>query len=210
MTDVKICGLKDPENLKAAIDAGARFVGFVFYPGSPRAVTAEEAASLAKQVPPSVRRVGLFVDPKDGMLQKTLDAVPVDMIQLHGQETPERVAEIKAKFKKPVMKAIPVATKYDLEELEAYENAADWILFDAKNDEKIGGTGTSFDWALLQGKNFKKPWMLAGGLTADNVNEALAVLKPRVVDVSSGVESAPGEKDTAKIYAFIKAVKAHK
>jgi phosphoribosylanthranilate isomerase len=208
MTDVKICGIKDSENLAAAIAAGARFVGFVFYPQSPRAVTIDEAAALAKAVPPGVRKVGLFVNAPNNLLERVLKVVPLDMIQLHGEETPERVEEIKTTFKKPVMKAISVATKYDLEELEAFENAADWLLFDAKNEEKIGGTGTSFDWSLLQGRNFKKPWMLAGGLTADNVGEALAILNPRTVDVSSGVESAPGEKDAAKIQAFIKAVKA--
>lgn len=208
MADVKICGLKTPETLEAAIEAGTRYVGFVFYADSPRYVDLNTAKTLAESVPKSVRRVGLFVDPSDQDLEKALGLVPLDILQLHGDETPERVAEIKVSTGKQVMKAIRVATKYDLEDVEAFEDAADWLLFDAKvPDDLPGGTGHSFDWGLLKGRSFQKPWMLGGGLNADNVNEALSVLTPKVVDVSSGVEISRGEKDAEKIKAFISVVK---
>ena len=205
---VKICGLSTPETLKAAIDAGARYVGFVFYAPSPRNVSFDTAWNLARAVPTGVRSVGLFVDPSDEELEKILTGIQLDMIQLHGDETPGRVAEIKAKYAMPVMKAIRVASAADLEGLEGYEAAADWLLFDAKIDGEQGGTGHSFDWNILKDRAFTKPWMLGGGLNADNIGEALSILSPDAVDVSSGVEIARGVKEAGKIKAFIDAVKA--
>lgn len=210
MTEVKICGLSTPETLTTAVESGARFVGFVFYPPSPRHVAFDTAFHLARAVPTGVRSIGLFVNPEDEELERIATGIQLDMIQLHGDETPERVAEIKARFAMPVIKAIRVATKYDLEGIEEFEDAADWLLFDAKpaNAELPGGTGQSFDWNILKGKSFKKRWMLSGGLDTDNVKEALSILKPNAVDISSGVESAPGIKDAEKIKSFIKAVRS--
>lgn len=208
-TAVKICGIREPESLKSAIAAGARFIGFVFYPPSPRFVARETAKELALMLPTGVKAVGLFVDPLDADLEQVLGHVQMDMIQLHGSETRERVAEIKARFAMPVMKALAVSSAKDIENAAQYEAVADWVLFDAKAAEGNlpGGTGKNFDWSLLQGKAFQTPWMLSGGLNADNVVEALSMLHPAAVDVSSGVESARGVKDPAKIRAFIEAVK---
>lgn len=211
MTNVKICGLSDPESLEVAVQSGARFVGFVFYPPSPRNVSFDIAWNLARAVPTGVRSIGLFVNPEDEELERIVTGIQLDMIQLHGDETPGRVNEIKERFSMPVIKAIRVANKYDLEDIEGYESAADWLLFDAKpaNATLPGGTGQSFDWNILKGREFKKPWMLSGGLDTDNVKEALSILKPNAVDVSSGVESEPGLKDADKIKEFIKAVKTN-
>lgn len=208
-TAVKICGLSDPANLSTAIKAGARYVGFVFYPPSPRNISAETAKELSLSVPTGIRSVGLFVDPSDEQLEQTLGIVPLDMIQLHGSETPARIAEIKARFSMPIMKAFNIREEADLTPVPDYEDVTDWLLFDSKPETATlpGGTGQSFDWNLLAGKTFSKPWMLSGGLTPDNVRDALSQLSPDAVDVSSGVESAPGAKDAAKIKAFIEAVK---
>lgn len=210
MTAVKICGLSDPQNLQTAIDAGTRFVGFVFYEPSPRNVSFDTAWNLARAVPTSIRSVGLFVDPDDELLERVLTGIQLDMVQLHGNETPGRVAEIKDKYKMEVMKAIRVREESDLEGIEGFEAAADWLLFDSKPEKATlpGGTGHSFDWSLLEGRTFAKPWMLGGGLSPENVGDAIKQLSPNAVDVSSGVESAPGQKDPAKIKAFIEAVKS--
>ena len=210
MTAVKICGLSDPQNLQTAIDAGTRFVGFVFYEPSPRNVSFDTAWNLARAVPTSLRSVGLFVDPDDELLERVLTRIQLDMVQLHGNETPGRVAEIKDKYKMEVMKAIRVREESDLEGIEGFEAAADWLLFDSKPEKATlpGGTGHSFDWSLLEGRTFSKPWMLGGGLSPENVGDAIKQLSPNAVDVSSGVESAPGQKDPAKIKAFIEAVKS--
>lgn len=210
MTAVKICGLSDPQNLQTAIDAGTRFVGFVFYEPSPRNVSFDTAWNLARAVPTSIRSVGLFVDPEDELLERVLTGIQLDMVQLHGNETPGRVAEIKDKYKMEVMKAIRVREESDLEGIEGFEAAADWLLFDSKPEKATlpGGTGHSFDWSLLEGRTFAKPWMLGGGLSPENVGDAIKQLSPNAVDVSSGVESAPGQKDPAKIKAFIEAVKS--
>lgn len=209
MTGVKICGLSEPENLAVAINAGARFVGFVFYPPSPRNVSFDIAWNLARAVPTGVRSVGLFVNPEDEQLERIATGIQLDMIQLHGDETPGRINEIKQRFAMPVIKAIRVHDERDLDDLEGFEAAADWLLFDAKppNAALPGGTGESFDWNILKGRTFKKPWMLSGGLDSNNVKDALNTLKPNAVDISSGVESAPGVKDAEKIESFIKAVK---
>lgn len=226
MTDVKICGISTPDAMTAAIEGGARFVGLVFYPKSPRAVSVEVAAYLAAYVPHDVHIVGLFVDPTDELLRETLDTVRLDMLQLHGTESPGRVAEIKSAFGVPVMKAISVSSADDLQMVPGYEAAADWLLFDAKpeaqnsrnsefqrgnnaipgfrdSDILPGGNGLPFDWAILKDFSASRPWMLAGGLTADNIAAALSALEPDAVDVSSGVESAPGIKDPDKIRALL-------
>ena len=206
MTDVKICGISTPDAMTAAIEGGARFVGLVFYPKSPRAVSLEVASYLAAYVPHDVHIVGLFVDPTDELLREALDAVRLDMLQLHGTESPGRVAEIKTAFGVPVMKAISVSSADDLQMVPGYEAASDWLLFDAKAsaDAAIpGGNGLPFDWTILKDFSASRPWMLAGGLTAENIESALAVLEPDAVDVSSGVESAPGVKDAGKIRRFL-------
>ncbi len=206
----KICGIKTPEALNAAIDGGARFVGFVFYPPSPRNVSIDTAKELVLMLPTGVRGVALFVDPSDEELEYVLSHVPIDVIQLHGGESAARVAEVKAKFALPVIKAFPVRTSADIAAADEYMGIADWILFDAKSSDPDmpGGTGHSFDWSLLDGKSFTKPWMLSGGLNPENVSEALKVLKPNAVDVSSGVEISRGVKDESKIRAFLAAVNA--
>lgn len=210
MTPVKICGLSTPESLKCAVENGVRYVGLVFYPPSPRAVSFDIAWNLARTVPTGTRSVGLFVDPDDALLERILTGVQLDMIQLHGNETPGRIAEIKEQYQMPVMKAIRVATPNDLTDLPGYEAAADWLLFDAKpqNADLPGGMGKTFDWSILAGREFTKPWMLSGGLNTENMTEALSVLKPNALDVSSGVEGPRrGEKDLNKIKAFLNAAK---
>ncbi|MBA4491845.1 phosphoribosylanthranilate isomerase [Paracoccus sp. S1E-3] len=208
MAQVKICGLTRPEHVAAAVEAGAGFVGFVFFSKSPRSLTPEAAAALALEVPAGVARVGLFVDPDDALLDAVLTQVPLDILQLHGGETPDRVAEIKARTGLPVMKAVGVAGPQDLDALWDYGLVADMLLVDAKAPKDAalpGGNGLAFDWRLLVGRKFLTPWMLAGGLTPDNVAEAVRLTGARIVDVSSGVESAPGEKDPALIRAFVAA-----
>lgn len=209
MTAVKICGLRDPENLRVAAEAGARFAGFVFYPSSPRFVETEIARILAEKLPERLRGVGLFVDPSDEDITRILDAVPLDMIQLHGEESPARVAAIAALANLPVIKAIRLREPEDVAEAAKYEDVADWLLFDSRVDHDLpGGTGQRFDWEILKGRTFKKPWMLSGGLMPENVAEALKILRPDALDVSSGVEKARGIKDPEKIRAFIAAAAA--
>ncbi len=203
-TQVKICGIKTPDAMTAALEGGAAFVGLVFYPASPRFVEIEVAAYLASYVPAHIKVVGLFVNPDDTQLQTVLSRVRLDIIQLHGQETPDRVSEIRKKFNKPVMKVLSIAQAEDLGDLPLYEAVSDWILFDARGTTLPGGNGRVFDWSLLKDVRPKKPWMLAGGLTPDNIREAIALVRPDAVDVSSGVESAPGEKDPVKIKSFLK------
>ncbi|CAO3414637.1 phosphoribosylanthranilate isomerase [Azospirillum doebereinerae] len=205
----KICGLSEPDSLRAAVTGGARYVGFVFYPPSPRAVAPALAADLARLVPTGIRSVGLFVDPDDEFLEHVVGQVPLDLIQLHGKETPRRVAEIKARYGMPVMKAIKIGGPEDLAAaLEAAETA-DRLLFDAKPPAKVtalpGGNGIAFDWTLLAGRRWPKPWMLSGGLTSENVAEAVRVTGATEIDVSSGVEDRPGHKDPALVRAFLEA-----
>ena len=189
MTEVKICGLSEPETLQVAIEAGARFVGFVFYPPSPRNVSFDTAWNLARAVPTGVRSVGLFVDPSDEQLERIVTGIQLDMIQLHGDETPGRINEIKQRFSMPIIKAIRVRDENDLTDIEGYEAAADWLLFDARpeNAELPGGTGESFDWNILKNHTFKKPWMLSGGLHESNVKEALSIFIRYALYFYSGV-----------------------
>ena len=206
---VKICGLKTPESIAAAAGAGAAYVGFNFFPKSPRSVSAEEARDLALEVPPGIAKVGLLVDPDDAELSAILDRVPLDIVQLHGKETPERVREIRAAYGLPVMKAIGIAGAEDVAKIDEYAKVADLLLIDAKppKDGPLpGGNGVAFDWRLIANRRWPVPWMLAGGLTPENVGEAIALTGARQVDVSSGVETAPGVKDAALIRAFLSAV----
>jgi phosphoribosylanthranilate isomerase len=208
----KICGITSPNALQAAVAGGAAFLGFVFYPPSPRALTPHAAARLAEKAPSSVPTVGVFVDPDDATLAATLDAVPLGLLQLHGAETPARVAAIKQRFGLPVIKALKIGAAPDLAAVDAYSGVADWLMFDARPPSDRagalpGGNARAFDWRLIAGRRWTLPWFLSGGLTADNVAEAVAISGARYVDVSSGVESAPGVKDPAKIAAFLAAVK---
>ncbi|MCA0927820.1 phosphoribosylanthranilate isomerase [Ruegeria profundi] len=206
---VKICGLTAPDHVRAAAEAGARYGGFVFFPKSPRHLTIEGAAKLAHLVPPGVAKVALTVNATDEELDRITANVPLDMLQLHGKESPDRVAELRARYGLPVMKAVGVADAEDLAAIDLYSEVADQLLIDAKpprQSELPGGNGLAFDWRLLAGRKYwRRPWMLAGGLTPDNVAEAIRMTGARQVDVSSGVESAPGVKDAAKIRAFIEA-----
>lgn len=205
---VKICGLKEPSHVAAAVDAGAKYVGFVFFPKSPRHLDVSAAAALAQQVPFGVAKVALTVDATDAELDLITGAVALDMLQLHGAESPERVAAVKARYGLPVMKAVGVATAADLAALDLYGRVADQLLVDAKPPKDAvlpGGNGLAFDWRLIARKYWPCPWMLAGGLTPENVAEAVRLTGARQVDVSSGVESAPGIKDSGRIAAFIAA-----
>jgi phosphoribosylanthranilate isomerase len=207
---VKICGLREPAHVDAAVRAGAAYVGLVFFAKSPRNLSADEAARLAAVVPAGVAKVALTVDADDATLDALLDRVPLDMLQLHGRETPERVAEVRARFGLPVMKAVGVAGEEDLPALEEFGRVADQLLVDAKPPKDAtlpGGNGLAFDWRLIAGRRWPVPWMLAGGLTADNVVEAIRLTSARQVDVSSGVESAPGVKDEGMIASFIAAAR---
>ena len=207
--DTKICGINSAPALDAAVKGGARFVGFVFYARSPRALDAEAAAALAGRVPRGISRVGLIVDESNESIDAILRQVPLDMLQLHGQETPARVGEIRRRFGKPVMKAIKVATDADVESSAPFDGTADWLLFDAKTPPQManalpGGNAISFDWALLADRRWNRPWMLSGGLNAGNLAEAVRVTGAAVVDVSSGVEDRPGVKSPAKIGEFLR------
>jgi len=209
MVQAKICGLSTARTLDAAIAGGASHVGFVFFPKSPRNVGADRAAELAARTPDHVGRVGVFVDPDDALLERMVPAARLDAIQLHGQETPDRAAAVRARFGVEVWKAVPVRTRADLETARRYRSAADRILYDAKTPagaDLPGGMGLRFDWKLLDGFAHPLPWILSGGLDAANLNEAVGTTSARLVDISSGVESAPGVKDVDKIAAFLQAV----
>lgn len=205
---VKICGLRDPAHVTAAAEAGARYVGFVFFPKSPRHLEIPDAAALAAAVPMGICKVALTVNADDAMLDALTAAVPLDMLQLHGSESVERVAQVKARYGLPVMKAIGVGERADLAQLDAYAGVADQLLVDAKPPKGAdlpGGNGLAFDWTLLQNRVWRCPWMLAGGLTPANVAEAIKRTGARQVDVSSGVESSAGVKDAALIHALVDA-----
>ncbi|MDE0057098.1 MAG: phosphoribosylanthranilate isomerase [Defluviicoccus sp.] len=207
---VKICGVSTPDILAAAVAGGAGDVGLVFFPRSPRNVSADEAASLAAGAPAHVTVVGLFVDPPDEALDEVLSVARLDLLQLHGSERPDRVAAIKRRTGKPVMKAIKVAEPADLDAALSYDGIADRLLFDAKAPSTEGrfmpgGNALSFDWRMLAGRSWPCPWMLSGGLTPETVAEAIRTSGAPGVDVSSGVETAPGVKDASRIAAFIAA-----
>lgn len=205
---VKICGLTRPEHVDWAVDAGARYLGFVFFPKSPRNLTIAQARDLALLVPPGVAKVALTVNARDDELAALLAEVPLDMLQLHGSESPERVAEVRATFGLPVMKALGVAEAADLDRLPAYEAVADQILVDAKAPKDAalpGGNGLAFDWRLIAGRSWKRPWMLAGGLVPETVAEAVRLTGAGQLDVSSGVERERGVKDEALVRAFLRA-----
>jgi phosphoribosylanthranilate isomerase len=207
---VKICGLRTPETLHAAIEAGADWVGFVFFPKSPRHVSVDEAKALAPLVAGRAKKVALLVDPSDGLMADVIAALQPDFLQLHGHETPERVSEIRQRFGVPLIKAVGIADQDDLTRAGAYESLVDWMLYDAKPPKQSvlpGGNGVSFDWTLLKEAGKQHHFMLSGGLDAGNVANALAITGAAGVDVSSGVESAPGIKDPERIKAFMTAVR---
>jgi len=208
---VKICGLTEQRHVEAAVAAGASYIGLVFFPKSPRNVGIERAKALAVEVPPGVAKVALSVDADNDLLDAITSHLPLDMLQLHGHESPARVREVQARYGLPVMKAVGIADRADLVTLQDYWQVADQILIDAKPPKDAplpGGNGLTFDWTLLAERRWPCPWMLAGGLTAKNVGEAIRLTKAGQVDVSSGVESAPGVKDAALIEAFVAAAKA--
>jgi phosphoribosylanthranilate isomerase len=208
---VKVCGLKTPEVLDAALDAGADFVGFVFFPPSPRNIGFDAARVLGAQVRGRAKKVALTVDADDATLQQIVTALKPDMLQLHGHETAPRVMDLKTRYGLPVMKALPIEMRSDLAAIRDYALVADWLLFDARpprDATRPGGLGKPFDWTLLRGLDISRPYMLSGGLDASNVAEAIRITAAPAVDVSSGVERAPGEKDPDKIRAFVRAARA--
>ncbi len=209
---IKFCGLSRPSDVSAAVEAGARYVGFVFFEKSPRNVTLDQARELALQVPPGIAKVALTVNAENAFLDELTEIVPLDMLQLHGAETPARVAEVRARYGLPVMKAIGIREAADLAAIDDYSDVADQLLIDAKPPKGAdlpGGNGAAFDWDLLkQRKYWTVPWMLAGGLTPENVAQATAETGARQVDLSSGVESAPGVKDPTLMQAFAAALSA--
>ncbi len=205
---VKICGLRDADAVDAAVSGGADYVGFNFFPKSPRYVTPVLAAELAARVPTGIAKVGLVVNPDNAALDALMSQTPLDFVQLHGAETPDRVVEVKRRTGLPVIKVVGVADESDLAQVAAHAAVADQILVDTKPPKNAilpGGNGVAFDWGLVAGLRWPVPWMLAGGLTPDNVADAIAQTGARQVDVASGVESAPGVKDAQMIADFVKA-----
>ena len=212
MLKVKICGICDLRNLEAAVESGASYVGFVFFEKSRRAISVEIAKRLANETPKDVVRVALMVDPSDAFIARVLDTVSIDMLQLHGQETAERVRYIKAMTNISVMKAIGISDQKDLATIKEYEMVADQILLDAKpplNVNVPGGLGRQFDWSIINGFEFKKPWLLAGGLNSKNVIKAIKQTGATEVDVSSGVEDEFGNKSAIKILEFLNTLKGN-
>lgn len=209
---VKICGMKTRADMEAAASARAAYVGLNFFAKSARSVSIAQAAALASEAPVGLAKVGLVVNPTDADLDAITGSVPLDMIQLHGQESVERVAEIKSRYGLPVMKVIGVAEAADLAPIDLYAQVADQIMIDAKAPKGAklpGGNGVAFDWQLLAGKKYwQAPWMLAGGLTPENVAEAIRKTGARQVDVASGVETAPAQKDADLMRAFVEAAQA--
>ena len=207
---VKICGLRTLSDVAAVAAAGAAYCGFMFFPPSPRHLTIDQARPLALAAPPGLAKVAVVVNADDATLDAITEALPLDMLQLHGHETPDRVAEIRARYGLPVMKVVGVADEGDLAALMDYSMVADQLLVETKAAKDAllpGGNGIPFDWRLVAQRRWLRPWMLAGGLTPENVAEAVRLTNARQVDVSSGVESAPGIKDHARITAFIAATR---
>lgn len=208
---IKFCGLTESADIPAAIHAGVQYVGFVFFPKSPRHLALQDAAFMAQSVPVGLCKVALTVNADNTALDHLLDAVPIDMLQLHGSESPDRVAEVQDRYGLPVMKAVGVADEADLPALDEYLRVADQVLVDAKpprDAELPGGNGLSFDWRLIAGRRWPVAWMLAGGLTPENVAEAIRLTGATQVDVSTGIEAAPGVKDPDKMRAFAAAARA--
>ena len=206
MVTVKICGLSSAASLGAALDAGADMVGFVFFEASPRHVTLDRARALGGQVAGRARKVALTVDADDDALAAIIEAASPDMLQLHGNETPQRVADVQARFGLPVMRALGLATPRDVDQIAQFDGVADYLLFDARAPQSAtrpGGNGESFDWTLLRGLVPRRPWLLAGGLRADTIADAMRATGARGFDVSSGVETTPGVKDLAEIARFV-------
>lgn len=204
--DVKICGLYDQASIRAAAEAGAAYIGFVFFVGSPRALTPGAAADLAGFVPMEVKKVGVFVDAADDLIRQACGQAGLDFLQLHGTESPPRVAEIRNMTGRPVIKALPVEKKEDLFAAAAFEGICDYLLFDARppaESGRPGGHAVPFDWRLLEGQSFGVPWFLSGGLTAGNLKRAIGDSGARMVDVSSGVEVSPGVKSGRMIREFL-------
>lgn len=211
LVSVKICGLATVNDVRACANAGANYMGLVFFEKSPRNIIIPDARELALAAPLGLAKVALVVNPSDVELDAITSSVPLDMLQLHGRETPERVAEVKARYGLPVMKAVGIADGDDLPKLESYFGVADQILVDAKppkGGELPGGNGLSFDWCLIAGRRWPCPWMLAGGLTPENVAEAVKMTGAKQVDVSSGVEDAPGQKNVELIQKFVQSSRA--
>lgn len=208
---VKICGLRSRAEASVAVASGAAYIGLVRFPPSPRHLSLSDARWVAEAVPSGVFRVALTVDASDAALEELLEAVPIDMLQLHGRETPERVADIRTRFARPVMKAVGVSSEADLAQVDGYLRVADQLLIDARpprGADRPGGNGMPFDWRLLRGRRWKRPWMLAGGLTPQNVTEAVRMTGAEQLDVSTGVEQSPGFKDAERIRAFMRAALA--
>jgi phosphoribosylanthranilate isomerase len=211
MVKVKICGLNTREAVVAAVDGGASHIGFIFYPPSPRAVSPEVAGEIANAAPRAVGRVAVFVDPSDAEIARVIAALSPTILQLHGKEDPDRVADVKRRFGLPVMKAIRISNKDDIDGAKAFDGVADILLFDAKPPKDAegmlpGGNGLAFDWTLLAAFQGATPWFLSGGLDLDNVDRALSISGAVAVDVSSGVEDRPGVKNPGKISSFLRAV----
>lgn len=209
---VKICGLSTADTVEAAVKAGADYLGFIFFDASPRNVTPRRVFEIAAKVPPTVKRVAVVVDAADDALTTILSHAPIDLLQLHGGEPPERVREIRTKYGIPVMKAVPLAEEADISAAKMYEEAADMLLFDAKPPKSLpdalpGGNALAFDWQLLAGRHWTRPWFLSGGLDPVNVADAIEISGASAVDVSSGVEDEPGVKNRALIAEFISAAK---
>lgn len=205
---VKICGLTREPDVDAAVEAGADMVGFVFFPPSPRSVEISRARTLAARVPSGLRKVALSVDADDDLLTEITETADIDVLQLHGRETPERVVEIREKFGLPVIKALAIASSDDVVHARRYEPCVDWLMFDAKPPKSAtrpGGNALAFDWSLIAGQSWDVPWILAGGLTPENVERAIHESGAEAVDVSTGVEDAPGLKSAPKIRQFIAA-----
>ncbi|MDA9989243.1 phosphoribosylanthranilate isomerase [Paracoccaceae bacterium] len=208
--NVKICGLTTGSSVTTAVTAGADYLGFVFFSKSPRYLTFSQAADFATLIPKNVIQVALVVDPNNDLLTNMMKYVPIDMIQLQGTETPQRVREVKELTRLPVMKAIGVSEPEDLDIIDSYATVADQLLIDAKPPKGSilpGGNGLAFDWGLMTGKTWDVPWMLAGGLNPENVTEAIKTTGTAQIDVSSGVERAPGDKDPDKVTRFIQNAK---
>jgi phosphoribosylanthranilate isomerase len=210
---VKICGINSRFALEAALDGGAAFVGFIFYPPSPRYIAPEDAGLLARLVPPHVKKVGVFVDADPDEIDAVMLETPLDALQFHGSESPRNMEELRITFRLPVIKAVKIGVPADIEAARAFEGHADWLMFDAKPPVDLagalpGGNAVSFDWSLLAGTEWATPWFLSGGLTPDNLAAAVRATGAKLVDVSSGVEVRPGVKDVDKIAAFLAAAKA--